>query len=146
MKRSKVDHVFVEYIPKVLKDGTIYISMTYATAAHSCCCGCGNEIVTPLSPTDWELTFDGQSISLNPSIGNWSLPCQSHYWIERNRVKWDRQWTKEEIRVGRAQNRMAKHRYFQEATVPTNEINTVAGASEERKPASVWSRLRKWWS
>ena len=26
-------------------------------------------------------------MSLVPSIGNWSLPCQSHYWITDNRVR-----------------------------------------------------------
>ena len=33
--------------------------------------------------------FDGRTISLNPSIGNWSYPCRSHYWIKGNRVVWD---------------------------------------------------------
>ncbi len=31
---------------------TLYISIPYVTAAHKCPCGCGEEIVTPLSPTD----------------------------------------------------------------------------------------------
>jgi hypothetical protein len=81
-------HEFVEFIPDDLKEGTIYVSMTYATVAHKCCCGCGNLVITPLSPTDWKLIFDGKSISLDPSIGNWNFACQSHYWIRRNRVIW----------------------------------------------------------
>jgi hypothetical protein len=55
---------------------------------------CGNEVVTPFSPTDWELTFDGKTISLYPSIGNWSLRCQSHYWITKNKVEWIPKWDK----------------------------------------------------
>jgi hypothetical protein len=47
-----------------------------------CCCGCGHEVVTPFSPTDWKLTFDCVSVSLYPSIGNWSPPCRAHYFIE----------------------------------------------------------------
>jgi hypothetical protein len=87
---ADVDHRFVEYIPEQLEERTIYISIRFATAVHRCCCGCGREVVTPLSPTGWSLTFDGETISLAPSIGNWSYPCRSHYWIRRDRVVWAR--------------------------------------------------------
>jgi Family of unknown function (DUF6527) len=50
---------FVRAIPKKLSEGTLYVSMEFATAAHSCACGCGREVVTPLSPTDWKITYDG---------------------------------------------------------------------------------------
>jgi hypothetical protein len=47
MKRKLVlTHEFVEYIPDDFKDGTIYVSVAFATAAHKCCCGCGNEVIT----------------------------------------------------------------------------------------------------
>ena len=72
-------HEFVEFIPDELEQGTVYVSIRFATASHLCVCGCGNKVVTPIRPTDWTLTFDGKTISLNPSIGNWSFPCQSHY-------------------------------------------------------------------
>jgi hypothetical protein len=85
-------HKFVKSVPEQMEDGVIYVSVDYATAIHKCCCGCGNEVVTPLSPTDWELTFDGKSISLYPSIGNWNFKCQSHYWIIRNVVEWCPKW------------------------------------------------------
>ena len=113
MKREIVlEYEFVEYIPEVLREQKLYISMTYATAVHKCCCGCGREVVTPLSPTGWRLTFDGQSVSLYPSIGSWSLPCQSHYLITNNRVVWASRWTKEQIASGRAQEARAKEKYF----------------------------------
>jgi hypothetical protein len=67
MKPDRVlNHEFVEFIPDELKEWTIYISIPYATVAHKCCCGCGTEVVTPLSPTDWKLTFDGESIFAGP--------------------------------------------------------------------------------
>lgn len=34
------------------------------------------------------MTYDGQSITLRPSIGNYSIPCQSHYYITENKVEW----------------------------------------------------------
>jgi hypothetical protein len=105
-------HEFVEFIPEVLEEKTLYVSMKYATVVHKCCCGCGKEVVTPLSPTDWELIFDGRSISLNPSIGNWGFDCKSHYWIVSNRVKWARRWSQKQIDAGRNLDRRAKERYF----------------------------------
>jgi hypothetical protein len=88
-------HKFVEFIPDQLEDGILYVSTTYATILHKCACGCGNEVVTPLSPSDWQLTFNGETISLYPSIGNWSFPCRSHYWIRKNEVVWVYDWYKE---------------------------------------------------
>ncbi|MBK7970270.1 MAG: hypothetical protein IPK08_15745 [Bacteroidetes bacterium] len=68
-----IQHKFVEFIPDVIEGGVLYISIEYCTAIHKCACGCGNEVVTPLSPTDWEITFNGKTVSLDPSIGNWVL-------------------------------------------------------------------------
>jgi hypothetical protein len=88
---SRVNHIrpaFVDYIPENLDQGVIYISKRYATAAHLCCCGCGLEVVTPLNPAKWRITEKGSKVSLYPSVGNWSFPCQSHYWIDGNRVRW----------------------------------------------------------
>src|SRR5712664_1055270 len=84
----KLSHNFVRSVPEALEQGVLYVSIEYATAIHRCCCGCGKEVVTPLSPRDWKLTFDGETVSLHPSIGNWSFPCRSHYWIKQDRVEW----------------------------------------------------------
>ena len=83
-----LQHRFVEFIPTTskLEDGILYISLEYATATHKCACGCGNKVVTPISKRDWQLYFDGESISLSPSIGNWNFKCQSHYWIRNSRI------------------------------------------------------------
>jgi len=82
MKRiTHLTHEFVESFPGKLEDGKVYVSIKFATSTHKCCCGCGNQVVTPISRIGWKLIFDGESISLDPSIGNWSFPCKSHYWI-----------------------------------------------------------------
>jgi hypothetical protein len=107
-----LQHKFVEFMPDEIEDGTLYISIEYCTAIHKCACGCGNEVVTPLSPTDWEFTFDGKSVSLSPSIGNWNFECKSHYWIVRNKVKHARKWTDWEIDNGRDRDSKRKKRFF----------------------------------
>ncbi|MFS2135764.1 DUF6527 family protein [Duganella sp. Dugasp56] len=42
--------------------------------------------MTPFTPADSRMTFDGKFISLNPSVGNWNQKCRSHYVIQRNLV------------------------------------------------------------
>jgi Family of unknown function (DUF6527) len=103
---------FVEFIPHDLEPGILYVSMPYATAAHLCACGCGGRTITPLSPVDWRLSFDGESVSLWPSIGNWGFLCQSHYWIRDNRVVWSRKWTSQRIRRQQEQDRAMRTAFF----------------------------------
>jgi Family of unknown function (DUF6527) len=112
MKRRTIRPEFVELIPDVVGEGVLYISIPFATATHKCPCGCGEIVVTPIRPTDWTITWDGETVSLDPSIGNWSLPCQSHYWIIKNKVVWARKLSFSEIEAGRALDRRAKGRYF----------------------------------
>lgn len=80
-------HRFVEFIPEQLEEDVLYISVEYKTAAHNCACGCGSRVVTPITPVDWKLIYDGKTVSISPSIGNWNFPCRSHYWIKYNRVE-----------------------------------------------------------
>ncbi len=107
-----IQHKFVEYIPSAISNGILYISVQYKTAVHLCVCGCGNKVVTPLSPTDWQFTFDGKSVSLSPSLGNWSFECQSHYWIKRNQIRFSRKWSDWEIETGRKKDLKSKRKFF----------------------------------
>lgn len=105
MRVDRVSFQFVDSAPTHLADGVLYISIRYTTALHTCCCGCGREVVTPLSPAQWSLLFDGETVSLTPSIGNWNYPCRSHYWIRRNEVVWAGLWSDAEITGGQAADR-----------------------------------------
>ncbi|MCY4491933.1 MAG: DUF6527 family protein [Thaumarchaeota archaeon] len=87
---KKIKHEFCDLIPKSVEDGVLYISIPYATAIHKCACGCGWEVVTPIRTDGWALNWDGDTITLTPSIGNWNLPCQSHYFLVRNEIIWVR--------------------------------------------------------
>jgi hypothetical protein len=134
-------HEFVEYIPKELIDGIIYVSIPFGTAVHKCPCGCQNRVVTPLSPTDWKITYDGESVSLHPSIGSWNLECKSHYWIKNNEIIWAAEWSKEEIETGRRQDILEKEEYYR-----TKKPPTVEGKSNDKIAVknTWWARLKKW--
>jgi hypothetical protein len=139
-------HEFVELIPDELKEGTIYVSLRYATAAHKCCCCCGKEVVTPLSPTDWKLIFDGKTISLHPSIGNWGFECRSHYWIRNSRVRWAARWSQDKINAGRDHDRLAKERYFDTAGTGTDGVpeDTPGAVETGRGGPGFWQRVKQW--
>ncbi|WP_108425074.1 DUF6527 family protein [Flagellimonas amoyensis] len=92
---------FLEQIPEKLEDGVLYISMEYGTVLHNCCCGCGSEVNTPLSPASWKMEYNGETVTLDPSIGNWSFPCKSHYWIKNNKVIWCKKWSQSEVNIHR---------------------------------------------
>jgi hypothetical protein len=145
--RNVLTHEFVEFIPDDLQEGRLYVSMRFATVVHKCCCGCGTEVVTPLSPTDWKLIFNGKTISLDPSIGNWSLDCQSHYWIRGNRARWSRQWSQAEIDAGRINDRLAKDRYHSKASEAFID-NSVNDNSRTNARPFILERLKtlfSWW-
>jgi len=137
---------FVEFIPVVIEEGKLYVSIEYATAVHKCCCGCGKEVVTPLSPTDWKLIFDGKTVSLDPSIGNWSFPCRSHYWVRNNRTLWAEDWSQSLIDANRAYNRRAKEKYFASNEEPGDVVG-AARSPEQPAPAQKaawWKKLWPW--
>lgn len=107
-----VDFEFVEFIPSDRAPATLYISIEYATVVHDCLCGCGTKVVTPLNPTGWTLSFDGETVSLDPSVGNWSFECRSHYIIDRNRVIWAADMTPQQIERGRNRDRKLRDRHY----------------------------------
>lgn len=112
MRDNVLEHRFVESFPEVLEPGVLYVSFEYGSVAHSCCCGCGEEVVTPLTPTDWKITYDGEKVTLHPSVGSWTLPCRSHYVIRRNRVIEAPPWSYAEVAAERRRDRRAKAVHF----------------------------------
>lgn len=87
-RQTQLRPEFVQYIPETLEPGVLYVSRRYNTASHLCCCGCGLEVVTPLNPAKWQLKESNGAVSLTPSIGNWSFPCRSHYWVTDGTIEW----------------------------------------------------------
>jgi hypothetical protein len=136
----QIRHSFIELAPKTLEEGVLYVSVEYASAVHSCFCGCGIKVATPISPTDWKLTYDGDTVSLWPSVGNWDFPCRSHYFIERNVVRWAGAMTREEIEEGRAADRWRKAAYYNETPTVTA---AEPGAPTLKAPRRKWSFLKR---
>jgi hypothetical protein len=112
MRRATILHEFVEFVPSELNEGTLYISIPYEIAVHLCACGCGIKVVTPISPPEWQLIWNGDTVSLTPSIGNWQFPCRSHYWIRRDEIRWAGPMTEEEIAEGRRRDAEGLEDYF----------------------------------
>ncbi|WP_122582013.1 DUF6527 family protein [Pseudomonas viridiflava] len=112
MRYNQLTPCFVKGVPRELEPGILYVSMEYGTVVHSCCCGCGLEVVTPLTPTDWKLTYDGESISLWPSVGNWNLPCRSHYVVNGSRVIEAEPWDKARIEAEQRRDKAAKALFY----------------------------------
>lgn len=112
MKVSRIIPRHVDFIPRQLEEGVLYISAQFKTASHLCCCGCGTKIVTPLVPTEFSLMESGDTVSLYPSIGNWNFPCQSHYWIKNGQVIIAGRMSREEIQRGRRFDDAQKAAYF----------------------------------
>ena len=132
---------YVDCIPECLSEGILYICERYHTAAHQCCCGCGEEVITPLTPADWSIRKEGDYVTLHPSIGNWSMACRSHYWIRKNQVVWAKALSQWEIDQVRARDRADKEEY-------TEEVNRRK--EQQAEPSSVlhnlWLAVLRWWN
>lgn len=127
MKHSVIEPKDVEVIPDFLEEGSLYICERYRIAAHKCCCGCGQEVITPLNTAEWSLMRRGPAVSLLPSIGNWSFPCRSHYWIKSNQVIWSVGFTEKEIKAVKERDRAAKIAYVDEVNQKKAEQHASSG-------------------
>lgn len=136
---------FVESFPQKLEPGELYLAMDFATAAHLCACGCGNKVITPFSPTDWQMSFDGETVSLKPSIGNWTFKCRSHYWVRSGRIEWAGNMSQDAINAGRKRDAEAKAR--RQPSRPVDDLATRSAPSGQPVEApSLISRLKSWLS
>lgn len=140
MRRNRLTHEFVDLIPTVLAEGHLYVSIPYRTAIHLCACGCGNKVVTPIRPARWQLYFDGESVSLAPSVGNWQFKCRSHYVIKNDRVLWARSWTREEVEAGREHDQAELRQYLSQHRASVS-LGGEQGPIRPSWPRRFWRRL-----
>lgn len=144
IRAREISFEFVHFVPDDAVEGVLYVSTAFATAVHKCCCGCGEEVVTPLSPVDWTVTYDGETVTLDPSIGNWSLPCRSHYWIQRNRVVWAPEWTQERVSAERGRQRAEKEAYVGTPQNQGRQVQNDPRSLADVVVAKIKRILRRW--
>lgn len=133
-------HQFVEFMPDFIQVGVIYISLEYKSVIHKCACGCGKEVNTPLHPTGWKMLYNGESISLEPSVGNWGFECKSHYWITNNKVEWSLKWSDETIREVRAAEDCYRQDYYRNKNSKKIDLETGnrLNVSETKSKKKSW--------
>lgn len=152
MKIKQIRPEYVEFIPEHIENGVLYISERYRTAVHNCCCGCGKEVVTPLSPAEWSVKLNHSRVSLWPSIGNWSFPCRSHYLIRDNHVIVAMTMTDRQIQRVKKNDRADKTAQIQRVNRAKEMAALGPKPHEELKPTRAWkqcvTRLQhaiRWW-
>ena len=155
---NQLEHQFVESFPKPLEPGVLYVSTRFRTAAHLCACGCGQKVVTPFSPAGWSMSFDGDSVTLAPSVGNGRLPCRSHYFIKKDQVVWSYAMTDDLTAKAQMSDARARARYYgtapggddavgnkrNEPTAPVAETRVESSTTPPPTDASWWGRMRHW--
>ena len=145
MSRVKqLDPRFIETMPDTIEPGILYVSLEYGSMIHGCACGCGGEVVLPLTPLDWSLRYDGETISVWPSVGNWSLPCRSHYIIDKGQIRWAGAWTDKQIAAGRALDLARKQSRSAPAMKPAQEADSAVSDTIVRAapPRSCFGGIR----
>ncbi|WP_392469516.1 DUF6527 family protein [Sphingobacterium cellulitidis] len=135
---SKIRLEQVVFIPNELDQGVLYVSDRYNVAVHLCACGCENKVTTPLGPAEWSFNNDDSGPTLYPSIGNWQIPCKSHYWIKDGEILWSYAWTEEQIERGRKNDQEKLEQYFKQRELP--EIRP----QEKEARKSFWVRIKDW--
>lgn len=150
MKIKQIRPENVEFVPEHVEEGVLYISERYRTAVHKCCCGCGQEVVTPLSPAEWSVKRNGGRVSLWPSIGNWSYPCRSHYVIRDNRVLEAKAMTERQIQRVKANDRADRAAQIRSTNhskeAAASEQNAKMEPAHDRQPSMNWlQHLTRWW-
>lgn len=114
MKVKKFKIRFVYRIPEKLEHGVLYICLDCNVIIHQCACGCGEKTVTPIDKKNgWVIKYDGETITLRPSIGNFNIPCNSHYYITENKVDWleDYRYNYQKQSLGDKFKKFLKNRY-----------------------------------
>lgn len=127
---SNIQLKYVDTMPIDLVEGILYVSKEFQVAIHLCPCGCLNKIVTPLDDCEWDFHDDNGKPTLYPSVGNWQIPCKSHYWIKSGAIEWSYQWSEAQIVAGYRREQERRELYYSEKT--------------EKAAISLWRKIWIW--
>lgn len=130
----------IDHLPIKLEPEILYVSQEFEIAGHLCACGCGSKIITPLGVNEWSFSVCNGKPTLKPSIGNWQLPCQSHYWIEDGEILWSYKWSEDKIKAGRlAEEQRRKEYYDKMEKTPTHTFSIWE--SFKKRVSKFWRNL-----
>ena len=86
------------------------------------------------------MTFDGETISLRPSIGNWTLKCRSHYVIDHGKVIETGPWSDEQVEAERRRDHAAKARFYGQSP----QVGHPLQPSPPKATPGIWRRVWHW--
>jgi hypothetical protein len=89
------------------------------------------------------MIFDGETLSLWPSIGNWDYACRSHYVIKHNRVIDAGSWSDDEITAGRQADKAAKAKFYRSEDMYENPLTPTRRL--QLSPGFL-SRIKAWFT
>jgi hypothetical protein len=147
MRTARFKHELADSFPEKLQAGILYVAKDGDVAGHLCACGCGREVITPLSSTDWSIAVDRLGATLDPSIGNWAFPCRSHYIISDGEVVWAGEMSAKSIARGRQRDKSRKQTYYKDLNAPppvAQETVQMHKLSLTTRKTCV-QRLSAWW-
>jgi len=89
IRKESVTPVYTDTLPNVsiMDEGIIYISIEFGVTGHRCLCGCGELTILPINNVidgkdhGWKMTDKDGKLTFTPSVGNFQIPCKSHYII-----------------------------------------------------------------
>lgn len=140
---NEITPLVVELAPKELRRGILYVSYKYKLALHLCCCGCGEKVVTPLSPAEWQLRLTNGIATLHPSIGNWSMKCKAHYLIRNNKVIWAGDMSNRQIAAVLRRDKAAIDAMYL-ANKQQRQIMGVSGKPASQPPTVAQLLVKVW--
>ncbi|SPD69204.1 conserved protein of unknown function (plasmid) [Cupriavidus taiwanensis] len=149
MKIRTIRPEYVEHFPANLEEGVLYISEEFETAAHLCCCGCGEKVITPLNPAKWRIRKEGEAVTLLPSVGNWKYACKSHYNIIWNQVIKAGAFDAKAIESVRQRDRRDMERYVSRTNAASERQTGNNPPTSGTAPGLIRQLidlLRKWWN
>jgi hypothetical protein len=103
----------VQYVPRELEPGILYVSEEFGVAVHLCACGCGSKVAVPLGAAEWTFSKKDGKPSLWPSIGSGQLPCNSHYVISNGRVDWAATMSAAQTAAALQSDQLKREAYYQ---------------------------------
>lgn len=140
---DRFTHGCEEFLPDELDEGVLYVSLRYSIVVHLCACGCRTKVFCALDPSDYKITFDGQSISMWPSIGNWDFHCRSHYIIRRGQVQWVPAISYAAVTAGSRSDKKAKDARVKRFDFAAAQVLAMPEATQFRseRTNSFWRRI-----